>query len=413
MQPAITVHNLGKRYAAYHSDRPQTIMEAALAGFRYLRPQAQFWALRSIEFSVAPGEMLGVIGKNGAGKSTLLQLLGGILRPDQGQVRARGRIGALLDLGSSFHPDLTGRENVYGSAVFAGLTRRQVAQRFEAIVEFAELSTFIDRPTRTYSTGMQMRLAFATAIHTDPQILLVDEFLSVGDLAFQTKCLDRIRQLKAEGCAIVLISHSVEQVQELCDQVLWLQQGEIRAYGSPEIVAGQYLSELRAETQRRTPTCAKSSANEQLQLHQNRFGSLEAEILQVQLLPGNRINAGDALQVQIDYGADQPIAAPIFGVTISNEAGQTYLDTNTLAMGIVTPIIQDRGQIVLDLARLDLPGGTYFIDVGIYQKDWQYAYDVHWHVYTLEVESAVNHQGSLNPPLRWKLLNTPTAQSIS
>lgn len=413
MQPAITVHNLGKRYAAYHSDRPQTIMEAALAGFRYLRPQAQFWALRSIEFSVAPGEMLGVIGKNGAGKSTLLQLLGGILRPDQGQVRARGRIGALLDLGSSFHPDLTGRENVYGSAVFAGLTRRQVAQRFEAIVEFAELSTFIDRPTRTYSTGMQMRLAFATAIHTDPQILLVDEFLSVGDLAFQTKCLDRIRQLKAEGCAIVLISHSVDQVQELCDQVLWLQQGEIRAYGSPEIVAGQYLSELRAETQRRTPTRAKSGANEQLQLHQNRFGSLEAEILQVQLLPGNRINAGDALQVQIDYGADQPIAAPIFGVTISNEAGQTYLDTNTLAMGIVTPTIQDRGQIVLDLARLDLPGGTYFIDVGLYQRDWQYAYDVHWHVYTLEVESAVSHQGSLNPPLRWKLLNAPTARSMS
>ena len=239
MRDAITVQDLGKRFNRFHAEKPTTIMEVALSGLRKMRPVEQFWALRHISFTVAPGEMLGIIGHNGAGKSTLLQLIGGVSHPDEGRVKRHGRIGALLDLGAGFHSDLTGRENVFVTAIVAGLTRREVARSFQSIVEFAELEVFIDSPVRTYSTGMQMRLAFAVAVHTHPDVLLVDEFLSVGDVAFQARCLARIAQLKEQGCAIVLISHSAEQVQQLCDRALWMKHGTVMTYGEPEIVAGQ------------------------------------------------------------------------------------------------------------------------------------------------------------------------------
>ncbi|NJR26508.1 MAG: ABC transporter ATP-binding protein, partial [Richelia sp. CSU_2_1] len=231
MAQSIIVKGLGKRFNRYSADRPLTIMEAALWGWWRMKPQARFWALRDVSFTVAPGEMLGILGKNGAGKSTLLQLVGGIGRAEEGTIKVNGRIGGLLDLGAGFHSDLTGRENVFVGAVVAGLTRREAARRFSDIVEFAELEQFIDSPLRTYSTGMKMRLAFSVAVHTDPEVLLVDEYLSVGDVAFQTKCLKKIEEFKTQGCAIVLISHSAAQIQKNCDRALWLREGKVVAYG--------------------------------------------------------------------------------------------------------------------------------------------------------------------------------------
>lgn len=240
MSQAIIVQNLGKRFKRYHKDRPFTLQEAVVSGFGRLQPVDWFWALREVSFSVPRGEALGVIGANGAGKSTLLSLVGGIGRPDEGQLEVHGRIGGLLELGAGFHPDLTGRENVIINGIICGLTRHEVDQCFSEIVSFAELEEVIDDPLRTYSTGMYMRLGFSIAAHTEPEILLVDEVLAVGDIAFQQKCLERIRQYQKRGCTIVIISHNTAQIREFCDRVIWLQAGRIQACDVPDRVVDEY-----------------------------------------------------------------------------------------------------------------------------------------------------------------------------
>jgi len=243
MPDAITVQDLGKRYYRFASDRPWSFHEALLRGFRGLGARDGFWGLRDVSFRVPSGSMLGVVGRNGAGKSTLLRLLGGIDVPDTGRVRVRGRMGALLTVGAGFHRDLTGRENVFISGVVHGLTRAEVRQRFDAIVAFAEVEDFIDSPLRIYSTGMTMRLGFAVAIHMQPEVLLIDEVLAVGDASFQQKCVARIEQFKAAGCAIVLISHELDRIIEMCDEAIWLDGGRLVAQGPPEEVVEQYVLE--------------------------------------------------------------------------------------------------------------------------------------------------------------------------
>jgi len=419
MPDAIVVQNLSKSFRRYDADRPQTLKEAFLHGLgslRRLAPKEPFCALRDVSFSVAPGRMVGVIGPNGAGKSTLLRLVGGVGRPDEGEVTVQGRIGALLDLGIGFHPDLTGRENVFVNGVIAGLTRNKVARRFDSIVEFAELEPFIDSPLRTYSTGMQMRLGFAVAVHTDPEILLIDEILAVGDLAFQRKCLDQIAQFKAGGCTILLVSHDANAIQQLCDEALWLRHGQLVAYGPADVVTGQYVAEMSAETRRRTPTTRPSvhtPAGTELRVNENRFGSLEMEIVAVRLLdaagfPVTELDSGDPLCVEIAYRAPEPIQAPIFGVTISQEDGFVCYDTSTAATGISLPAIHGPGCITFQIERLDLIGGQYYVDVGTYEREWAYAYDYHWHVYPLLVHSTGGEKGVLRPPHRWEFGGSPT-----
>ncbi|MCC3425194.1 MAG: Wzt carbohydrate-binding domain-containing protein [Microcoleus sp. PH2017_01_SCD_O_A] len=404
MRQAIVIKGLGKRFNSYSADRPFTIMEAALWGWWRMKPQAHFWALRDVSFSVSPGEMLGILGKNGAGKSTLLQLIGGIGRAEEGSIKVNGKIGGLLDLGAGFHSDLTGRENVFVGAVVAGLTHREATRRFSDIVEFAELEQFIDSPLRTYSTGMQMRLAFSVAVHTDPEVLLIDEHLSVGDVAFQTKCLNKIAEFKTKGCAIVLISHNAGQIQKLCDRALWLRDGKIQAYGEPEVVAGQYLSEMRSETEKRTPMRPPevTSTGSELRVNENRFGSLEVEITDVKVLPDEEIDSGDTITIEIHYTVPKSIDAAIFGVTISREDGQSCFETNTNQMGRLIPLAKGKGKIRLHVDRLDLGNGQYYVNPGVYEKSWAYAYDYHWHVYPLYVRSTVHQKTILCPPYRWE-----------
>jgi lipopolysaccharide transport system ATP-binding protein len=414
MPKAIVVQNLSKSYRRYHADRPTTFKGALLRGLRGLRrmaPAERFWALRDVSFSVAPGRMVGVIGPNGAGKSTLLRLIGGVGRPDQGNVEAHGRIGALLDLGAGLHPDLTGRENVFVNGVIAGLTRHEVAGRFDEIVDFAELETFIDNPLRTYSTGMQMRLGFAVAVHTDPEILLIDEILAVGDLAFQRKCLDRIAQFKVEGRTIILVSHDTNSIQRLCDEALWLRRGKLVAYGPADVVAGQYVAEMSAETRRRTPATrpvVRTPMGAELRVNENRFGSMEMEIVAVRLLapagfPVTELDSGDPLRVEIEYLAPDPIPEPIFGITVSREDGLVCYDTSTEASGTHLTTVHGPGQITFHIDRLDLIGEQYYVDVGIYERGWTYAYDYHWHVYPLIVHPTGGEKGILRPPHRWEM----------
>jgi len=243
MDYAVVVKDLSKQYYLYHADRPGTLHETLIRGFRRLRPSERFWALRDVSFSIAPGRVVGVVGSNGSGKSTLLRLIAGVGRADSGSIKVNQRLGGLLDLGTGFHPDLTGRENAFVNGVISGLTRREVAQRFDSIVAFAELESFIDNPIRTYSTGMQMRLGFAIAIHSRPEMLLIDEILSVGDHSFQRKCLERITQFKNEGCTILIVSHDTSQIGDFCDEAIWLNAGHLAASGPADSVVAKYLSE--------------------------------------------------------------------------------------------------------------------------------------------------------------------------
>jgi lipopolysaccharide transport system ATP-binding protein len=217
-----------------------------------MTPVEYLWALRDVSFTVPSGCMLGVIGPNGAGKSTLLRLIGGVGKPDEGSVVVRGRVGALLDLGAGFHPDLTGRENIFVSGVISGLTRHEVAERFDSIVDFSELEEFIDSPIHTYSSGMNMRLAFAIAVHTEADIFLIDEVLAVGDISFQQKCLKRIKQFKSQGCAVILVSHDEARIEEFCDEALWLKSGHVMTQGVPSLIVSQYVADMTKDAMRHT-----------------------------------------------------------------------------------------------------------------------------------------------------------------
>jgi lipopolysaccharide transport system ATP-binding protein len=238
---AITVRGVSKRFRQYPPHRPSTLHETLARGFGKLRPSTTFWALRDVNLEVPHGATVGLVGANGAGKSTLLRLIAQVGRPDTGTIDVRGRATALLDLGTGFHPDLTGRENVLLGGVISGLSKRDVKDRFDEIVAFSELESFIDNPLRTFSTGMRMRLAFAVAALVDPEILLVDEVLVVGDLAFQHKCVRRIEHLKSKGCTLVLCTQNAALIREMCDSAVWLDAGRVVASGPTQPVIDGYV----------------------------------------------------------------------------------------------------------------------------------------------------------------------------
>jgi len=239
---AIEVKGVAKRFRMHHAHRPRTLHEALSHGFRRLAPTESFWALRDVNLEVPHGSRLGLIGANGAGKSTLLRLMAMVGRPDAGTIHVHGRMAALLDLGAGFHDDLTGRDNVMIAGVISGLTRSEVRRRFDEIVEFSELSEFIDNPLRTYSTGMRLRLAFSVAITIEPEILVVDEVLAVGDRRFQQKCVDRISALRQRGCSLVLCSHDLGLAGSLADSIAWLERGLVRRVGPSSEIVAEYSS---------------------------------------------------------------------------------------------------------------------------------------------------------------------------
>jgi lipopolysaccharide transport system ATP-binding protein len=239
--PAVSLENLGKRFRRFHMDRPRTIQEVLMRGFQRMGPAETFWGLRNLSLEIPQGRMVGVIGRNGAGKSTLLRLIGGLGKPDEGRVRTHGRIRALLHLGAGFHPDLTGRENTVVNGVINGLTRAEVARHFDSIIDFAELEQYVDTPLRAYSSGMQMRLAFSIVVHSNPDIFLIDEVLAVGDVAIQQKCLRKIKELRDNGCTIVVVSHDAGMVLQLCQDAIWLDAGKLSGYGPSSSVVPRYL----------------------------------------------------------------------------------------------------------------------------------------------------------------------------
>ncbi|MEM9772995.1 MAG: ABC transporter ATP-binding protein [Chloroflexota bacterium] len=244
MSNSIIVSNLGKKFKRHKTRSNWTLQQTIINGFKREAKSEFYWALKNVSFSIPKGKMLGIVGHNGAGKSTLLQLVGGIGKPDEGSIEINGRVGALLGLGAGFHPELTGRENINTNGVISGLTRRELKRQIESIIDFSEIRDFIDNPIHTYSSGMRMRLAFAIAIHIQPEVLLIDEVLGVGDAAFKKKCISKINAYKERGCTVMMVAHQTGFVRDNCDIALWLDSGQIIDMGEPKQVIGDYLSAM-------------------------------------------------------------------------------------------------------------------------------------------------------------------------
>src|SRR5438105_6749874 len=337
MTPAIELTNVTKIYRRYTGRQFSTLKSALLQRsiLRDLQPRETFPALTDVSFTVSKGSTYGVIGRNGSGKSTALKLVAGITKPTSGAVRVQGRISALIELGAGFHPEISGRENVFINGIMLGLTKREVQDRFDDIVGFAELREFIDAPVKTYSSGMYMRLGFAVAIHVDPDVLLVDEVLAVGDEGFTHKCLDKFSEFHRRGKTVLIVTHSLNLIERLCDDAVWLDAGEKRAEGDPKRVVDAYLTAVeQTEKQQMAATTAKAvrgaelatAGGDMFQVTEGRWGSREVEITSVQLAGPDGNNAfvfhtGDAVSITLGLPAVAPTSAFIFGIGVFNGDG--------------------------------------------------------------------------------------------
>lgn len=408
MQGAIIVQDLGKVFRNSGGSRPTTL-KGYLASDRKVQKAQTFWGLRHISFSVPRGRAVGVVGLNGAGKSTLLRLIGGVGKADEGGITVQGRIGALLDIGVGLTEDLTGRENIYLLGVIAGMLRREVAAEFDAIVAFAELEDFIEAPVRTYSSGMRMRLAFSVAVHTSPEILLIDEVLAVGDKAFQQKCFNRVADIRASGCTIFLVSHDISQIEALCDDVLFLEKGRLVAYGPLQETLALYSSvvDAKVDATERVPPPVSVHADTSLEPGKNQFGSGEMRIHSVQIMDqhGNAaptLAKGQPVQIVFGYENLAQVKRPVALVGIYGEDGYCCLETSTEAAGM--ELDATSGQVQLTIERLDLAAARYRVTVGLFSSDWQHVYDYHAELYPLEITGRRASKGLIAPPTQWKVL---------
>jgi ABC-type polysaccharide/polyol phosphate transport system ATPase subunit len=372
---AIAVNNLSRSFP--HGGSQWTRFRHALTSGRAADGHA-IQALRDVSFTVNRGEAFGIVGANGSGKSTLLRIVAGILQPTSGSVEVNGRLSALLELGSGFSPEFTGRENVYLNASILGFSREETKARFETIERFAEIGDFIDRPIRTYSTGMVLRLAFAVVAHVDPEILIVDEALAVGDIAFRQRCMRRIHDLRAGGATILFVSHESGDVKALCERCVWLDQGSVRALGEADAVIAEYLSDtLRRERVRNAATQPERVTGKApevaTEIHgTHRYGNGAARITGVQLVTaaGEPVPAWTARQsvvLRITFRVCEPLPVPIAGFLLRNAKGETIFGTNTQREDYPVPAMQpgDIDTVDFHWVMPDLVPGRYFISVAI------------------------------------------------
>lgn len=329
---AVEVHHLSKNYPLSSS---QIGRLRHLFGSAKAEARGALWALRDVSFSVARGEAFGIIGANGSGKSTLLQIIAGILRPSSGAVEVNGRLSALLELGSGFSPEFTGRDNVYLNGSLLGLSRTELDARFETIERFAEIGDFIDQPIRTYSTGMVLRLAFAVAAHVDPEILIVDEALAVGDIAFRQRCMRRIHELRAQGATILFVSHETGDVKALCERCLWLRNGVMQAIGETDEVVAEYLrASLHKEIEQNETAHLPAETPLQMFAEGHRYGDNRANVVTADLIdargrPTRGANVHDRLTLRVRFRATGAVASPIAGFLVRNLRGENIFGTNT------------------------------------------------------------------------------------
>lgn len=435
---AILFERVSKHFILQH-ERDRSFQEVAVNLVRRLRQprrREDFWALRDVSFAVGAGETLGIIGENGSGKSTTLKLISRILDPTSGCIEVNGRVSALLELGAGFHPDLTGRENIYLNASILGFSRREIRQKVADIIEFSELERFIDIPVKHYSSGMFMRLGFAIAIHVDPDILLTDEVLAVGDEAFQRKCLEKIAELQGSGKTILFVSHSMDSIRSLCSRVLWLHQGRVQMLGSAAAVVDAYLlfvhekeAEVLAERHRRarageelaaSPTAPPAIAettprpDEEAVVSsletlppQGRWGSGEVSFREVRFVDEEGqdcflLRSGAAATIEMTYEAARPVADPVFGIAIYGQDGRWVYGTNTDIDGLTIVQAHGRGRVRFHMPALQLIEGQYWLAVAVHARDGT-PYDYWQRCWEFSVYSRLRDLGVYRPDHRWEI----------
>jgi ABC-type polysaccharide/polyol phosphate transport system ATPase subunit len=441
--PAIELTNVSKVYRRYGGRQFSTLKSALLQRsiLRDLQPSETFPALTDVSFSVPKGSTYGVMGRNGSGKSTALKLVAGITKPTTGVVRVEGRISALIELGAGFHPEISGRENVFINGIMLGLTKREIHQRFDEIVDFAELREFIDAPVKTYSSGMYMRLGFAVAINVNPDVLLVDEVLAVGDEGFTHKCLDKFAEFKRSNKTILLVTHSLNLIERFCDEALWLDGGHAMTHGDPKRVVGAYLTKveegeevlLAATTARAVESASRAAAGQDgrdgqdgrepspdgdatvehptdptsnmFQATEGRWGSREVEITDVALLdregqPSFVFHSGDPIAVRVKFRAPQPVTDFVFGIGLFNADGVCCYGTNTYLERLAPQRLVGDAEATFGIEALELVEGTYKLDLAIHKIDG-FPYDYHRLLYTFRVKSRIHDVGIYRPRHRW------------
>lgn len=378
--PIVRFENVSKRFY-FSREKPQSVLESVISRFSrsQKRENQDLWALKQVSFDVMPGQGFGFIGRNGSGKSTILKLISQILRPNEGQIVIRGRVSALLELGAGFHPDLTGRENIFLNAAVLGLSEAETKARFDDIVAFSELGEFINMPVKHYSSGMYMRLGFSVAIHVRPDILIVDEILAVGDQAFQAKCIDAILEMKRQGVTIIIVSHNMNMMQTLCSHLVWIEKGAVRASGPTTEVAAKYV-EYSYERESKALTVVDFE----------RMGDQVVEITAVRFLDasGNEqqiYETGDKLTIEMAYTAHKPIPNPEFGLAIHRQDGVQVNGPNTQLAGVDLGVVEGQGIVRYVVDQLPLLPAKYVVTTAVHDGRFPHCYDYHKDAYSFRI----------------------------
>lgn len=377
---AVEVRSITKSFKVY-LDKGHTLKEKIL--FQNRRRYEERKVLNDISFNVKKGEAVGLIGHNGCGKSTILKLLTKIMYPDSGTIEMNGRVSSLLELGAGFHPDMSGRENIYINASILGLTRREIDSRAADIISFSELEDFIDNPVRTYSSGMYMRLAFSVAINVDAEILLIDEILAVGDAGFQAKCFNRLKEIKAGGTTIIIVSHSLGQIEQICDKTIWIHEGKIKKCGTPREVHPFYLDYM-GQKQKARAEKKEERKQDQTASHRKEVGNYDVRITKVQLLDarGQRAAAfpiASKMVLRIDYEQkNENVRKSEIGFHIFRNDGMDCYGSNTVIDKVQSVNLKKSGNVQVEFDSVQLLQGKYKIDVAFHDKNgltYHYLYD--------------------------------------
>ena len=405
MNYAIALDRVSKSYRLWgRRSQFATLKSALLKRDLKLAPEAMVPAVKDVSFAVDKGEAFGIVGRNGSGKSTLLKLISGILKPTSGRVSVNGRVAALIELGAGFHPEITGRENIFINGIMLGLSRREIEQRFDRIVDFSGIRDFIDQPVKTYSSGMYVRLGFAVAVHVDPDVLLIDEVLAVGDEEFSAKCIAKIQEMKYRGVTLVFVTHQLDQVRNLCDRALWLDHGETAQIGDPVRVVDAYLQQVAAPQTAPAPEEPQKPAAPADE--EERFGSGEVILKSVALVDNKghelvALGAGSAVAIEMDVEVRVPQDDFVFGLGIYHADGTCVYGTNTDLEGLAPERLESGGRVRFVMPSLDLVAGQYRVDAAVHTRNGR-SFDYRRGVLRFVVGSRVHDTGVYRPKHSWQ-----------